>query len=466
MRKVLIPLFSFLVFFLAVPLASAQQTEPGSVDSVPPVEDGVTEKMIAPRPPGDNLNFLGQDNSYSVTFRGNGEAVVTYRSIFSNTGNQPLTTVFLKVPRVNPNDLVVYQVIRESQCIRYYDEPLDYPIKKPVTPNCVEYQEPDYYQYWGSSKYQKADVEVKGDILDVTLPKAIDSNRSGSFVLYFRAFGYAKKDLFGKYDYVFETLKVNDRIRNLQVGIDTDSDLVIKGGMGKVDYGYPRVMENLKSADSFSGAITSPQFDQFYQEIGQGQIYKSASNLQSMESYIVKGSYGDAMWKLYAKDILLTVLIGSVVVVVFLVLVKLIVGRLQSKSHSPIMAILEVGGLSFVTSLLVLLYTLFLMFVVNNSYRVDNPDYGGFLFVLTVIVSIGVYLLLLLLPSVLVGLRRGWKYGVGTFITTVLLLLFYLMVLFFVFFLFGETINSFQIMPDRGAPIKTLKLESPPANIQ
>ena len=43
-------------------------------------------------------NFFGQDHSYSVTFRGNGEAVISLKVIFSNLTDKPLQKLTFRVP--------------------------------------------------------------------------------------------------------------------------------------------------------------------------------------------------------------------------------------------------------------------------------------------------------------------------------------------------------------------------------
>src|SRR3989338_11181515 len=70
-------------------------------------------------PDSQQIAFPGQEQSYSVTFRGNGEAVVTARVVFFNDSRTPLSSLRLRTPRVDPKDILAFQVFREKICSRY-----------------------------------------------------------------------------------------------------------------------------------------------------------------------------------------------------------------------------------------------------------------------------------------------------------------------------------------------------------
>ena len=53
-------------------------------------------------PDSQQIAFPGQDQSYSVTFRGNGEAVVTARVVFVNDSGAPLSSLRLRTPKIDP----------------------------------------------------------------------------------------------------------------------------------------------------------------------------------------------------------------------------------------------------------------------------------------------------------------------------------------------------------------------------
>ncbi len=264
-----------------------------------------------------------QQHSYSVVFRGNGEAVVSSKLIVSNIQDTSITQLSLRVPKVDPQDVIAFQVIKETKCIRY--QPYTPGEISNISPPCIEYQEPNYYDY-STNKYQKATTEIKGDTIVVTLPAPIQSNKSSSIILYYRAFGYAKKNIFGTFNFAFETLKIDDRINNLTVGITTDSDLFLKGAKGKVNYRFnENAISQLKTAPEFGVPAPNSTIDSFYQQIGQGSITKTATSLQPLDSYTVKGSYADSILSLYAKELLIAIFI-------FLLIITVIVRLMKGKS--------------------------------------------------------------------------------------------------------------------------------------
>jgi hypothetical protein len=411
--------------------------------------------VIPPEKPP--INFLGQDHYYSVTFRGNGEAIINLKIILSNLQDDPLSSVSLRVPMVDPKDIAVYQVIREKQCMNYkYEQPMPInenlrqidsqqpqeipptePLPTKIAPTfCEQYQEPDYYNWYGEAKYQKAQYDLTADTITVILPQPIEINSSGSFVVYYRALGYAKKNLLGAYNFLFETLKINDKIRTLQVGITTDSDLLLRGATGKVNYRFDEGVTALKSTELSMGAIQSPQFDNFYQQIGQGGIVKTASNLQSLDSYKVKGSYADSLFKLYTKEIVVSVIITLLLLVVLILVIKKIIKNMQKKEESAknnAISIFTALGTTFVSSLFIFGYTIFI-FLVNQYFTSYYYQYSFIIFIFLILISIGIYAFLLFAPALFSGYKKGLGWGIAVFALTILWLIFYLIIIFIVFF--------------------------------
>ena len=62
--------------------------------------------------PDQEPGFLGQDHKYSVVFRGNGEAVVSVKIIFTNKSESNLNEIRLRIPKVEPKEVSVYQIIK------------------------------------------------------------------------------------------------------------------------------------------------------------------------------------------------------------------------------------------------------------------------------------------------------------------------------------------------------------------
>ena len=424
----LVLLFGVFLAYLSVADTSAQE------------DTGITleeESRIIPLPPQNDLpTFLGQDHFYTVTFRGNGEAVITSKIILTNFEEEALSKIELRVPKIEPKDLAVFQVIRERVCIRY--EPTLRPVGPGENPRCLQYQEPDYYQSYGNNKYQKAKFNLSGDTVEVELPNPIKANGSGAFVVYFRGFGYTDRNLFGAFNYTFETLKVDDKIRDLMVGIETDSDLYLKDAKGKVDYRFDDSgIQELKAADGL--AASSPSFDRFYQRIGRGSIIKKASNLQPLESYSVKGSYADSKLKLYGKEILIgTVVVLAILVVILLAARFVFRGKLATLPKDDKMKnFLGATGASFVSSLVIAGYSVLLFWGASQLQELFY-EFGVILVILLGIISVGVYALFLFAPSIFLGIKKGFGWGVTTFVLTLVWLGLFLGVTFAVLFLSGD----------------------------
>ena len=381
---------------------------------------GVAIPDIYPLPPTEP-GFLGQDHAYSVTFRGNGEAVVSLKVVLTNKADSPLTDVALRIPRVEPREIFVYQVLREPVCIRY------------LTDNtCAETQEPDYYgYYWSKAKYQKAKSDYSGDTLVVSLPQAIGANKSGSFFVYYRALGYAKKDIFGAYQFTFETLQVEDDIRNLTVGISTDSDLVLRGATGEVQYRFEDAGQSLKAVGGVAPAESSA-IDTFYNQIGYGTLVKTASSLAPLESYTVSSGYADSRLKLYAKQALIGIgiflCLMALIVVVAKILFRKTGPKLQGSAPAPFdsKSLILGLGVSFGSALLVAGYTLLAILAVNFLARSIGYEFQTALLIFVVVISFAVYALILFAPGIYLGVKRGVGWGMATIFLTVFWMLIFL----------------------------------------
>jgi len=458
MRKftlVLLTLVLFISPLFLTPKALAQ-IETGSV--------GVSEPAIGPVPDYQTGTFLGQKQSYTVTFRGNGEAVVSARISIGNSSDTTIDKVSFRIPKVEASGIYAFQIFMEKQCIRYATPQYD-PLTRSYPVNtCAQYQDPDYYNSYSfyNAKYKKADYDYKNDTLTVTLPSSIEVNKSGAIFLYFRAAGYVKKDMFGAFDYTFETLQVEDPVQSLNIGIATDSDLYLKGVQGEVNYRFSDVTASVAKLGSGGGemGIASPAMDTYVSQIGQGSIYKTASNLSPLESYKVTGSYANTRAKLYGSEILIgvVVFVGLLAIIILSVVAIIRVLRkpsqkalkkedaademkstpLPSQKTSSGKMFAVVVMLGFIDSLIVTVYTVLVVllgaFLINNIYY----SYQGFVMLALVIISIIIYVLLVFSPGVLLGVRKGAAWGIGAVVSTVLWMIFWVIILVLLFLLFGK----------------------------
>lgn len=434
--KTLIRYFSFLLFALIMVFSPAHAANMGT---------NVASPAFAPVQRG-NFPF-GQTQKYSVVFRGNGEAVITLNAALSNTTDQPLSELKFRVPKGIPSDIIAYQVIGQRQCIEYdYSKQKLSPLSsvRPEQPPCLQYQEPDFNQYIQgyNVKYQKATTDLQTDTIILTLPQPIPANNAGGIMLYFRNTGYAKKDIFGGFNYSFETLKIEDKIQTLQVGISTDSDLLLKDTDSSVSYRFADTSDMMKAETSagMAAPMANAQFDSFYHQIGQGSIIKTSSNLQPLDSYVVTGRYAKTSLQLYAKEIA----IGISVVIIFLLIIVFLIrwglhawtkkGSSKNASthiHPVVIALIS----SFGSALTVVIYTIILMFLFRVLTRYMSSDIEGLMMALLLVVSFGVYGFILFAAPVLIGMKRGLVWGAATLgfcIGWIILFILFILVFFFI----------------------------------
>lgn len=443
-KKIFLLLTIFSLFFPQVALA-----QDNSTSSTPAYTDSV-ESLIAPAPT-TSLPFLGQQHAYSATLRGNGEAVIATRVIFTNQGETELGQMSLKLPEgVDISDLSAYQVIREEKpCIRYSaGSPLSSVYVPPV---CEEYGPVDYYQVWGTNKYQKSTVENTDGKITISLPNPVSSGASGAFFLYFRTFDMTTRNMFGAYTFNFESLSGEENIQNITVGLSTDADQTLKGSMGRIDY---KVMESSRSLSGIAADAprTSATIDNYYSQIGYGEITKTVSDLASGETYKVEASYAGNAFQLYAKEVFIGLLVFLVVLVVVFIVGRIIVravSRQDGTGGTPGRNYMMMFGMSLSSAVLAGVYTGLLILVGKVFERLAIYDYNftTFIWIMIAVVSFAVYALLILLPVVLMAVRRGLGWGIATFALTIVWLVGMVFIVFFVLFVTQGRPDFGPVMP-------------------
>jgi|GEM_PF-2228440 len=412
-------------FLLCAPTLSAQEQVFPQATGYSPVTTNVEESsdLILPQ---DNflLPVFGEDHAYTVNYRGNGEAAVNMRVAFSNFGDSPLETVHLQGNENAPTDIAVFQIIKEKVCIEY-----DYSSKynpNSGAQNCLKYGDPNYYEYWGNNnKYLRADVQVDGKNIVITLPEHILPGKSGSYVLFMRLPSATKKVFGGAYEYRFETLKVNSPIRSVAIGFLTDSEMIFKGAESQVYYhqGVPASMMESVIVSKRS-TFESADFDNYVSQIGQGQLYKNTSDLAPNDSYTVSGLYGKSAVNLYLKEALS--ILGTIIGFFLLVIgVIFILGKRRKGSNTPkapfshTKLIILALSASFVSGLAIGGYTILLVWLT----KMIESMYFGYNLILILVISIfsfGVYSLLIFGPTIFFWIKRGFKWGLLVFGVTVI----------------------------------------------
>lgn len=398
--------------------------------------------------------FFGQNHSYTVIFRGNGEAITYAKIAITNPDEKLLTEFSFEIPKVSPTEIAMYQMKLPQECVRY-----DY--NTPGQP-CLEWRDSDYaqkYYYYGygyregQTEYQKIQYTKSGNLYRFTLPTPVEPYKSTAIVVAYAAKGYVKKS-FGLFKFNFETIKVPSRIEQIRVAVDVDTDLLLKGKRAQVDYGAPAVSEMAAPQ-----ALSSRDLDRVVGKIGSyGPLVKEAKNLAPNETFIVRGEYATNWFRLYLSSILITILIIAAIFAGVYFLTKFLKRRggkggqfegevnQQTSSQTPQSSIsifnLTNASVSLLSVVLVVGLTYLLRFLLESdllrSINID-PVFG----IVGFITIILLYVLVIFGPAIIMATKHGWKSLVSILIAEFLWFVIFL-VIYLVLFQSGLTSNIFR----------------------
>jgi hypothetical protein len=371
-----------------------------------------------------NSLLFGQIHRYSVVFRGNGEAIVYARIVLTN----PSTTSVLNQLQLQPGsgqltNFTAFQQVLPQQCLQYGSYGYG-------ANNCAKYGDPDYspnnyYGGYGSAggqtQYYSLNVDQSNGSYQITLSQPIAPNKSGAVILSYIATGYVKKSALGLYTFNFETLKATDRISDIQVSADVDSDLLLKGKRSQVNYNMPS--SGLQSA-SAGASLSNPMLDTLSSQIGSyGPIVKTAKGLAPGETLTVKGEYAASWWTLYLNSIIWVLLIVAALIVGTYWFSRYLkqrktkaqaVAPLSETSASPTQPS-AYHSLLFPTmgaGLAVAVLVIGLNYLISSLGGILNSSLdslGGMSTGIVLIVIILLYGLILVGPAIWFGAKMGWK---------------------------------------------------------
>lgn len=407
-------------------------------------------------PDTSNSLLFGQKHSYSVVFRGNGEAITYAKIVIPNREEQVLSEFSFEIPKVSPSEMIMYQMKLPPECVRYnYTDPNN---------PCVEYRDPDYgqdYYYYASgqtAEYIRIKYTQSGNTYNLTLPNAVEPSKSTAIIISYATKGYVDNN-FGLYKFNFETIKVNSRIQSVRVAVDVDSDLLLKGKQSSVNYNEgAEAMPMAKLGDS--SAISSRELDRVVSNIGiSGALIKESKSLAPNESFNVRGEYAKNWFRLYLNEIIIAVLVIIVIIFLIYLISKYISSKpkkgtdANTKTQDKANNIVNKNSINLfnLTNVLVSLGTVILLIIVSIIIRIFN-QYNSWQYILyeptlssliSVITTL-LYTLILLAPAIMVGLKRGWGNALSViilqFIWFVIILILYLL-------LFQSGMNEIMPMP-------------------
>lgn len=394
--------------------------------------------------------FFGQKHSYSVVFRGNGQAVVFLRVAFANSSDMPMRELTFELPSVEPEGVLVYQIIKEKQCASFdYTKPI---IKPDNQYPCLKYAEPVYNDnFYGNNTYKKVYANMNGNELTIEFPDYIAPQQSGAILIYFRAFGYATKDIFGAYNYRFETLRTDDVISELNIGISTDSELYLRGSQGRVDY-YRDTSSMVSAGKTMSEgyAFRSTAFDNAINNIGYGAINKKTSNLMPLDSYQATGAYSNSLVRLYGRTILTVLAVVATILIVIFLIVRKIRRSLTTKTdvsqqqvHHALRNFAISSLVGFVCSIIMFVTLVIVYFCFGLLSRLNySSDFMLIPFLLGLTILGGIGFVIIIFPCVIVAIKRGVWWGLLTFISALFWLFLAMIVILLIGILFRYSYSS------------------------
>jgi hypothetical protein len=440
---------------------------------------------VAAAAPTDLLS--GQYQTYSVTLRGNNEAVVYAKLALGNNTGQPLTSSSFTMPsQASPSELVIYQMTAPRVCTRY-----DYNI---YSSPCLNYDDPDYLQpnyYAGpGNTYKKIDYVKSGNKYSFDLPTAIKADKSGMVIVAYAAKGFVTES-FGLHNFKFETLKVTSRVKQADIYVDVDSDQMLRGAKSTVNYSTSAKPTAALDSVSGTGAAASSALDTivngFYSNSG---VTKSVKNMAPGESATVTGEYATSWWRLYLAEIL-----WSLLVVVAILVAAVFASRWsrrrrpqapvasktsRAKAGAPVASVaapaairfdLSAVVLSLVSTVLVTGLTYLLQQLSNNTLIANyNYNYNPFITAMVAVVAVVVYAVIVVGPAVYLAIKRGWS-AVAVYVASELLWLVVITVIAAVLFqnsagsviypMSTDSSSGSGIAPSSGVPVPSSSIDAP-----
>ena len=294
---------SFILLLLLCPaLTLAQEIE---IMPVPPSPDSSVGGSI-----------FGQKHNYSVTMRGNGEAVITARIAFTNFSDNDLSELKFS------SDDQLYELMTYQQVLPQVCDESVYN-KETKANDCKKYSDPNYYQnnryYYGNSKgsakYFKLKSPTNGDSILINLEQTVAPDKQGAVVLSYYSKSYVEEKWGGLFKFNFNNLKAPVRIKELNVAISTDADLEMRGQKTTVNYDTD-MMTVGESAGLGATSFSNKSLDEASRRIGySGTINKKGTDLAPDETFNVPGTYATSKLRLNLGRILTTIIILILLIV-------------------------------------------------------------------------------------------------------------------------------------------------------
>lgn len=337
--------------------------------------------------------YYGQNQYYYVVFDGEGEAAVIARLEIQNTEN--ISDLQFSIPG---QDVEIINIVQE-----YYE----------LQKQCVEWgslvcegescsQECDSYQWLPTYSPKYAEVEYTTEDSKegffVNIDEIPQQDQLNLYIIVYYKTSYYVTQNGGVFEYDFQTIKDEYDTTSVRVSLDVAEDMYLEGVSSDIQYRTEMAKGAFADVASFASSIA-------YVDTG---YTESASSLDPYESFSVDGKYASSWWYIHGWKVLVGALVGLGLIVLGILGLRKI-----NKKHKDVAMSLLLGLCSGILLWAVWVGSLFLL---NNGYW---GYYWSMMQGLVMMLAVLMSIVLLILPSVGIGIKKGFNNGLWCFIATV-----------------------------------------------
>lgn len=229
---------------------------------------------------------LFSEDFYSVSFDGEGDAIVRAKMEMENLSKTALYQLKLELPEKS----TVFKIVQES-----VSEPLEFETE------------------FGSEQ----------TLITVQLEEPLEFNEKTSIILLYKSAELAEEDFLSNFHFDFKTIVNRNTVlvERVRVAVNTQPNFFLKGAESKVDYKQDFFSESMVMKASSMGGR---EFTQRYGNIenAEGKMVRETFNLDALESFHVHGIYSKNPWGLFANELLALAAVTLTIGIILLFLYK------------------------------------------------------------------------------------------------------------------------------------------------
>src|SRR3989338_5210006 len=380
---------------------------PSFVSASPSEISVESSKMIAPDyypypVPNNNVLFNDMKTFYTVSFDGEGEAFVSMKVKLAILDK--MDSLSFEIPGRTVRVLgAVQEYTESSQACSYYDQ---------ITKECNY-----YYTKYENPKYYSADFSVdklsESSKVTVTLPKSfpLPQNASQSSLLILYKVESVAVESGGVFAYDFSTPKFSMDVSSARVSVSVVPPFILKGASdASIDYrgnvGMSMLAESSKSGLVASESADMQSFSNNIEYMYCADVH-DASGLDPFESFTVQGEYAKSSWLFYKGWIVFGILLLVSCILLLVWGVRKAFRNAQQSKSKGLSTVAMVCIASGISSLVIVFTVIGAYILLAHSYSWIGYQLAGVVNLLTLLISTIVVLASLIIPPLIVGLKKG-----------------------------------------------------------